>query len=289
VLSDAARAFWSSPGRMTSLAGVNVGALPDDPAELRELVPRLIVHPAWAAAYGVTIDAEREAENNLRAAGDIAAALGEHVDAPLTTPRLPADRVAGTCRNFTVFYVALLRHVGIPARARCGHAGYFEAGKWVDHWVAEWWSDAEDRWRRADAQLDEFQLQVIGVDWSPDDLPEGVFLSGGECWAAIRNGNIDPSRCGIFDMWGTWFVRSNAARDLAALNKVELLPWDAWGIALDQAPIGSDADNAVFDELAVVCAGDDLTRIQACYADARFTVPPTITSFGPAGPVTVTL
>ncbi len=293
MLGADARAFYTAGGPMTSIADRRelLDGLPVRAEEMRATVPGLVVHPAWAAAYGVAVEGDDRAatEQQLRPASAMLDALAARVDAPLRVPRLPADRVVGVCRNFTVLFVALLRSAGIPARARCGHAGYFEAGKWVDHWVAEWWNDDDGRWVRADSQLDEFQVQVIGATWSPDDLPPGAFLTGGECWERVRAGEIDGSTCGIFDMWGDWFVRSNAIRDLAAINNMELLPWDAWGLMEDLSVVGSDGDNAVIDGVAAACASDDLDRVRAVYADERFTVPRTVTSFRPTGPVRVAL
>ena len=43
-----------------------------------------------------------------------------------------------------------------------------------------------------------------------------------------RAGQANPDLFGVFDMHGMWFIRGNVVRDLAALNKVELLPWDCW-------------------------------------------------------------
>ena len=31
---------------------------------------------------------------------------------------------------------------GMPARARCGFGAYFEKGKYVDHWVTEYWNES---------------------------------------------------------------------------------------------------------------------------------------------------
>lgn len=274
---------------MTELPEVDLDESAKDPAALRRLVSKLVVHPAMAHSYGVTFDERHEAERNLRPARLIADALTARNDAPITAPRSPADRVAGTCRNFTVLHVALLRLAGFPARARCGHAGYFQPGVWVDHWVSEWWCDERDRWARADAQLDDGQRAWFAIDWDPDDLPGDAFLSGGECWQAVRRGEIDPAKCGILDMWGAWFVRGNVVRDLAALNNMEMLPWDGWGITEDLVAVGSAEDDAFIDGLADVCSSNDLARIRAAYDDARVRVPATVTSFLPTGPVRVTL
>ena len=45
-------------------------------------------------------------------------------------------------------------------------------------------------------------------------------------------------------MYGYWFIAGNLVRDLAALNKVELLPWDDWG-----AMVGPDEPIRLHAEL----------------------------------------
>jgi hypothetical protein len=50
-----------------------------------------------------------------------------------------------------------------------------------------------------------------------------------------RTGEEDPERFGIFDMHGLWFVGGNVVRDLLSLRKVELLPWDGWGLMPEYA------------------------------------------------------
>ena len=35
---------------------------------------------------------------------------------------------------------------------------------------------------------------------------------------------------GIFDWRGQWFAQNNLVRDFLSLNKIELLPWDSWGL-----------------------------------------------------------
>lgn len=52
----------------------------------------------------------------------------------------------------------------------------------------------------------------------------------GEAWRLCRAGQADPDLFGIFDLQGLWFIRGNVVRDLAPLNKMELLTWDCWGV-----------------------------------------------------------
>src|SRR5262249_2981221 len=103
------------------------------------------------------------------------------------------------------------------------------AGRYVDHWVTEYWDGAEHRWVRIDAPLDALQRAAITPAFDPEDQPPGPFLPGGEAWQQCRRGEADPATFGILDFWGLWFVQANVVRDLAALNKMELLPWDVWG------------------------------------------------------------
>ena len=46
----------------------------------------------------------------------------------------------------------------------------------------------------------------------------------------MDTGAADPETFGIFDMHGLWFVRGDLVHDVAALNTVELSPWDSWGL-----------------------------------------------------------
>ena len=86
---------------------------------------------------------------------------------------------------------AFLRHKGIPARARCGFSTYFEPGKYVDHWVCEYWNAGEARWVQVDAQLDSLRSASSKPDFDPLDVPRDRFLVAGDVWQQIRAGTID--------------------------------------------------------------------------------------------------
>jgi len=64
-------------------------------------------------------------------------------------------------------------------------------------------------------------------------------------------------------------------RDLAALNRVEMLPWDEWGRmhASYDGETGADYDD-LMDTIATVTASDDVDAIMDLYATAELTVPP---------------
>ncbi len=165
----------------------------------------------------------------------------------------------------------------MPARVRCGFSNYFDPAKWYDHWITERWDG--HRWVRDDPQIDELQAGVINIDFDPYDQPMGKFLTGSEAWTAARAGEVDADLFGIFDMWGLAFIAGNVVSDFACLNKVELLPWDGWGMMTGpHEPVGDEAA-AVLDEVARLAGDDRFDAIRERYLnDDRLRVPPDITS-----------
>jgi Transglutaminase-like superfamily len=263
---------YSACGVLTDLSAVPAGSLttiPAEPVAICALVAPLVIQPHEAAALGVP--AQRLNERNLRSAADIVSALLAVDPAPLGVPREPAARVVGTCRHFAVLACALLRHRGIPARARCGFATYFQPEKGFDHWVIEYRHRGDSTWTRLDVEYLGRPLPV-----SPADLRPGELLTGGEAWAAHREGKIDAAQFGVYgtENWGPAEIRGNAIRDIAALNKVEMLPWDEWGrmTASYRGETGADYDD-LMDEIAAVTAAGDLGAIADLYRTQDLAVP----------------
>lgn len=261
---------YASPGPMTELLPEQVTAvraLDLDPEGCCRAAQGLLVDPE--DAFGTSLSPTRLAERNTRSAAALLARVTELDPSPLDRPRRPEDRVVGTCRHFAVLATALLRASAIPARARCGFAGYFVADKWVDHWVTEHWSPDWLRWHRVDAEI--IDLGLVG---DPFDLAPTEFLTGGEAWQEIRAGRLDAAVFGVVgtEHWGPGEIRGNAIRDLAALNKVEVLPWDEWGdMPASYASTNDASFDTEIDELAAACATDDPDLLAEAYA--RFAVP----------------
>jgi len=275
-LSAAERAFYASPGRLTSLDGTAGSEdLPCTIADVATLVQGLLLHEAFAADYGVTIADERRAEMQLRSAAAMLRHLRELAPGPLGVPRPPERRLIGYCRHFSVLATALLRHAGVPARARCGFGGYFrQGGRWIDHWVIEHWDAAASRWVRSDMQFDAVLRQKLGLSFDPLHLPAGQFLTGGEAWRRCRAGRANPAVFGIAEWWGAWFVRNNVVRDLAALNKLELLPWDSWGLMERSAGLGDGPADQLVDAVAAATSTANWSAVRRLYAgDDRLRVP----------------
>jgi hypothetical protein len=263
---------YRSPGPLTTLDGVSSAVLapvPVDAVGVCMPVHNLVIQPI--DAQPLDLPAARFEDNHVRPVARLVQRLLALDPAPLTTAREPAKRVVGTCRHFAVLSCALFRHRGIPARVRCGFATYFQPNQGLDHWITEYQDAADSRWIRIDSEI--LAQTVLS---HPADLRPGEFLSGAEAWSAYRRGEIDASRFGVYGTqnWGPSEIRGNAVRDLAALNKVEMLPWDEWGRMTDayDGKTGPDYD-VLLDELASVCISDDLDRLSALYEHEDLRVP----------------
>jgi hypothetical protein len=201
--------------------------------------------------------------------------------------RPKGKRLVGCCRDFTVLFLSMLRHQGIPARGRVGFASYFAPGWFVDHEVAEVWDVAEGRWRLIDAELADTHLDPSDdVQLDAMALPRNRFLVGGTAWHACRSKQADPERfvvdpgLQIPDTRGWPQLRHNLVQDLSAHNKREMLLWDDWGLLENDG--SSDAELALLDRVAKVTRQDNppFATVQSLYAeDPGLRVPEVVTSF----------
>jgi Transglutaminase-like superfamily len=272
--------FYLRPGVMTTPGRYQplFADLPRGVAALAAVAQGLVIHEFLAGAYGVTLSEERRATVHTRPLTEMLERLMASDSRPLTVPREPAGRLTGDCRHFTVLTVAMLRAQGTPARARCGFGGYFGSAMFEDHWVCEYWDEAAQRWRLADAQIDDVQHKLFGIDFDLTDVPRDRFLVAADAWRACRAGAADPAKFGlsVLNEAGYWWIAANMVRDLAALNNMEMLPWDCWGAM----PKPDDhVDNEFFDRLAGLTADPAATfadLIAAYAADDRLRVPPVV-------------
>ena len=214
----------TDPGRYKEL----YQDLPDDIPSLCKVAQGLILHMHWAQAYGQNPSDQRKTEVRIRQADRQLARILELQDSPLTEPRPPEKKIIGTCRDYAAMLVSFLRYKGIPARMRVGFATYFTPGRFEDHYLCQYWNEAENRWMVVDAQLDELQHKALNTKFDPCDVPEGMFLPGGRAWQLCREGKEDPETFGIFNIKGMWFVGCDTIFDIMSLNKIESHPWDIW-------------------------------------------------------------
>ena len=272
------REFYTRPMAMTA-AGPHAAALenlPSDIAGLCEAVQGVLLHFHWAQAYGVALSPERAAQQHLRPASATLDSILAIDGQPLGVRREAKDRAVGICRHYAVVTSAMLRARGIAARSRCGFGAYFMPGEFVDHWVVEYWNDAQGRWRLVDSQIDALQKAALKPDFDPLDTPRDRFIIAGDAWRQCRAGKLDPMRFGIMDMRGLWFIAGNVLRDFAALNNMEMLPWDCWGPAPPSDEALEPDRLALFDRLSMLTLDADnrFSELRDLYeADPALRVP----------------
>lgn len=240
---------------------------PTDVPGMVAYIQNLLLHVHWAPAYRMRLNEARQAEVHTRSVHDMVVLMHSHDPRPLAFVRTLYQRAVGNCRHFSTFGTALFRRAGIPARARCGFARYFESKMAVDHWVIEYWNG--NAWQLLDAQIDAAQRAMLQLAFDPLDVPRDQFVIAGDAWAACRAGKDDPAKFGIFDMKGLWFIAGNVLRDFASLNNVEMLPWDVWGaMVMTDAEITPEKF-ALFDRVASLTQAPDahFAEIRALYKD----------------------
>jgi len=286
--------FYRTPAPLTRISDVHVAlleGLPGDIESLCEVVQGVIIHPQLTHLYDLESSESRtKAESELRSVNEMLSHIGELDSRSLTQTRPANKKLLGTCRSFATLLCGLLRFRGIPARARCGFARYFIPDRGEDHWICEVWSSSEARWVLVDAQLDSTQRKAFRISMDPLNVGRDQFLPGGLAWKQCRTGEANWSDFGLLSIGesGMWFVVGDFIRDIAAVNKAELLPWDNWGLMAQEADedrfsmkadevlaLLSTNDVAALDQLADATENEvDLAVVQSAYQkDERFRVP----------------
>jgi hypothetical protein len=172
----------SDPGRHAAL----FDGLPRDTGALAKTVQGLLIHQHIAPAYGVTLSRDQQAQSHVRAVEKILDDIVTRDGRPLSVVRATNERQVGVCRHFTLLHVAMLRTQGVPARARCGFGSYFEKGKYLDHWVTEYWNKGKERWALFDAQIDDRQRELFRIGFDTADVPRDQFVVAGDAWSLCR-------------------------------------------------------------------------------------------------------
>ena len=257
-------AFYASHSPMTDPgeASTLIEPLPNNVASLTRVIQGLGIYDVVARDfYGFEPPADRLSEIHLRSIADRLARIVELDDQPLHIARQPDRRALQRCNSFALMLVTMLRAKGVPARSRCGFAAYFNPPNFEDHWVCEYWDAQGRRWRLADPQIDDVWRRRLDIRFDTLDLPRTQFLTASDTWRRCRSGEADEQRFGISfaGLRGLWFVAGSLVRDMAALNKMEMAPWDVWGA---QPKPGEEFDLSFFDELAALTRDPDHTSAE---------------------------
>ena len=283
-----AHSRFSDPGAQ---AGWLDGMAGTDLAALRAASAGLVFHyRAHGDITGHGFAPRRMAEVNLRYADTMLARLRELDPAAPGTERARTDRLVGCCRDFTLLFVAMARHHGIPARARVGFARYLVPGWAMDHVIAEVWDG--ERWRLVEPEMSPGHLDE-GTELALLDVPRDRFLVGADAWRACRSGAADPATFVVAPelevplLRGWPYLLHNLVLDLAALNNQEMILWDTWGVLAGDARV-DEVTAARMDEVAAVLADPaaGVDELAAVYAADDLRVPPVVTSMvEPGGPL----
>ena len=278
-----------SPITDPGTASDRLSDLPIDVDALRRVARELVIHYRADDPSSHGIPESRLPEIDTRYAGKMLERLFELDGRSLTEKRPPEKRILGCCRDFTVLFLTIARHLGVPARARVGFATYFLPGFNLDHEVAEVWDLFEGRWRLVDVQLgDEHVDPTNGETFDTLDVPRDRFLVAGTAWETCRAGDADPEKFLVspdldVEMTRGWpYLRHNLIHDLAALNKQEMILWDYWGLANRERLTKEEL--ALVDRVAQATISDDssLPEVRALYeGELELRVPQTVTSYSP--------
>jgi Transglutaminase-like superfamily len=247
--------FYRRPGPTSDLRRHREAVLgfPADVEALSAIVRGLLVHSFEAKIRGLQLSPERMSHMQTVGAEAILDNVISLDPSPLGLKRPAERRMVGFCYHFALLHCALLRTTGTPARVRCGFAGYFEARRWIDHWVVEYWDG--DRWRLTDPEAGRSDL-------TRDDFQDGV-----TAWNQCRGGASMPALYGNRELWGWDELRGSLINDVAALNKVEVAGW-YWCDQIKVEPLDQPHDelDASLDILArLAVTAESVEAIKECF------------------------
>src|SRR5437868_4629405 len=144
---DCRHTRWSDPQAYCE----QLSELPSETAALADALEEFVIHHAIARSLGFGVPATAESDRNLRRVSRLLAAALQRDSRPLTEHRALPNYLYGTCHDFALLAVSLLRERSVPARLRVGFASYFRTERWEDHWVCEYWTC--EKWAILDTQL----------------------------------------------------------------------------------------------------------------------------------------
>lgn len=256
-----------------------------EPKSIARWISSFMQHPRGSESEERGFKPEQAADLELRSVAEI---LSVAVKRNLLEGESAQHKVGGVCRDFAIVAVSGFRERGIPARLRVGFADYLVPGHWEDHWLCEWHDCG--RWKRLDVEF----AAIDGFPFDTMDVPRERFLTAGEAWLRIKDEQEIASRFGVSSLalGGEWFVAGSVLREVAALRKLELKPWDYWGLSKDLSPASPELSQQMrttLDHLAsqlrtVTVDGEDEPE-----AIADWSLPEQVISFPHGEPVAVRL
>jgi len=259
--------------------------LPNDPASLCEITRGVVKHFLDVEPFNRIPPITRLFELDLRYVDKMIEQLLKLNQQQLKDIN---TKIMGSCRDFSLLVCAMLRHKKIPARLRFGFSTFHIPGFHHDQVLVEYWDATQNKWCLADPRINQEFIKKYKLDHGTHshDIPRDVFMTGGQAWQLCRSKekNANQFGTGLKNRFTGWtYIRNKLIQDLAALNKMELLSWDCWGIMLEDR--SDDFMNhlervELLDYIAALTASleIDIEKINTVYRDDGLRVPPIIFS-----------
>jgi len=277
----ASQSIYSEPGPYREIL-MHGGV---EPKSTARWISSFMQHPRGAESKERGFRPEQVADLGLRSVEEILSVVAKR---DLLEGHSAQPKVGGVCRDFALLALSRFRQRGIPARLRVGFADYLVPGYWEDHWLCEWRHGG--RWKRLDVEF----AAIGGVSFDTLDVPRERFLTASEAWYRIKDEPEIAKRFGVssLNLCGEWFVAGSLLREVAALRKLELKPWDYWGLSKDLSPVSTELSQqarTTFEQLASRLENADLDGDGEPEALGDWPLPKRIVSFPQGEPVDVVL
>jgi len=248
--------LFSDPGVHASY----FAELPSDPEKLCKIIQGILLHfldvPIEKRADFVT----RMADMDLRFCEKILAKIIFLHDDSLLQSRQESKKLIGSCRDFSLLLCAILRHNNIPARLRFGFSTFQLPGFHHDQVLVEYWHAEQKGWCLADPRVNAIfrKRKKLHDNYCAHNVERHAFFTAGEAWLHCRQGSKNAEKFGTNaarEIRGWWYLRNKLIQDFAALNKMELLLWDCWGLML------SDSSDAFLNQVEQVELLDTIAKL----------------------------
>jgi hypothetical protein len=255
---------------------------------VKQIIHGLLFHFSDAAQLNQKISLARLADLDTRTVEAMLQKIIKANDRPLVMGRGVNNKLLGCCREFSMLACTILRHHGLAARVRVVFNTYYKPDIFNDQVIVEFWDKERYGWRSLDMRMTAAHLKKLKITFEIDffDLPCDKYIPAAVAWFLIRDQpecahkfGSTPDKCGL------WYIRDRLLQDFAALNKVEMLIWDCWGMMNTAEEKMSEKDLLLLDKIARMLLEPDVyfNQIRDLYeSNMLLKVPEKILSFSPS-------
>lgn len=269
----------------------SLDSMPKDIRLIKSLLDGLILH-FWDGSnlYDYQIPFKRLFDIETRYVSIMLKKILDLDPASLTVERSLENKIVGSCRDYSTLFCSILRRMGIPARTRVAFSTYHYTTHYHDTVILEYWDVVKNKWCLVDTRTNESLMKKFNLTINFDlfDVPRDKLVVAGLAWQMVRDNKACAEMfCGgdCKKNKGLWYVRDRLVQDFAAINSMEMLLWDAWGLMLTDQNIEKNPKQLYkLDKIAKMTIDPDLyynsIRHQFAY-DVDLKVPDQIISFSP--------